>query len=334
MLSSSGYSIDPHGRTQLRRSNRPIIIASRKSQLARVQAESIGAALSKRHPKVEVQFQWIESEGDQKLDVPLVDSGGKGLFAKAVERALIQEQADIAVHSLKDLPVGDTPGLMLAAIPKREDPRDCLITRNGESSLAQLNGGAIFGTASPRRAAQVKSIRPDLRIELIRGNVQTRLRKIQDLIPGGPMYAASLMAVSGLKRAGLSQHTQYILDPDVILPAASQGALALQCRSSDHVTIRRLLPLNHATTAQAVELERQVVAGLQGDCHSPIAALAQPIEEAGKAGFRLRAKVFSPDGSNSVQADERASRSKLRRLGKNVLKKLLDQGARQLLKHK
>ena len=319
----------------MRPSRRPIVIASRRSQLARVQAESIGAALARLHPQVTIDYLWIESEGDQFAEVSLADSGGKGLFAKAIEKALLEERADLAVHSLKDVPTKLTKGLTIAAIPSREDPRDCLVTRSGVGTIEALPRHAVLGTASPRRAAQVLRIRPDLKIELIRGNVQTRLRKVLepvDASTGAKHYDATFMAVAGLKRAGLAQHAKNILDPSVLLPAAGQGALALQCRRDDHITTLRVLPLNDSVTAQAVGLERDVIDGLQGDCHSPIAVLAEPIMIKSILGYRLRARVISGDGRLMAQADEQAAGKALRRLSQRVLDKLNDAGCAGMLR--
>lgn len=314
----------------MRRSHRPLIIASRKSRLARIQAEWVGQALQRLHPKVEISFQWIESEGDQRADIALADAGGKGLFAKAIEQALLNEQADLAVHSLKDLPARGTKGLLVAATPKREDPRDCLIAPNNLTQLNALPKDAIIGTASPRRGAQLKRLRPDLQIKLIRGNIETRLRKV--LEPKGSLeYHATLMAMSGLKRAGLEEYAQRPIDPVDVLPAAGQGALALQCRASDHVTIRRVLPLNDPDTSQAVEMERRVVEGLNGDCHSPIAVFAEPVTVEGKAGFRMRARVLSPNGWQMAQVDQTATGKTLRKLAKDVLEQLREQGCASML---
>lgn len=319
----------------MRRSRRPIVIASRRSQLARVQAETIGLLLLRLHPQLEVTYVWIESEGDQFTDVSLAVAGGKGLFAKAIERALLDGKADLAVHSLKDLPTKATKGLIVAAIPRREDPRDCLVARNGAGSIEELPHGATFGTASPRRAAQVLRLRPDVKIELIRGNVQTRLRKVLepvDATTGGKHYDATLMAVAGLTRAGLGEHARHILDPSIMLPAAGQGALALQCRGDDHITMQRCLPLNDATTSQAVELERAIIHGLHGDCHSPIAALAEPTVIDGLAGYRLRACVISPDGKTLAGADERGGGKAIRRLASRVLQLLREAGCDAILR--
>lgn len=329
------YSSGLPWRIQLRPSRRPIVIASRRSQLARVQAESIGAALARLHPRVVIDYLWIESEGDQFAEVSLADSGGKGLFAKAIEKALLDGKADLAVHSLKDVPTKLTKGLTIAAIPPREDPRDCLVTRSGVATIHELSRGAVLGTASPRRAAQALRLRPDLKIELIRGNVQTRLRKVLepiDATTGGKHYDATFMAVAGLKRAGLAEHAKNILDPAVLLPAAGQGALALQCRGDDHVTTLRVLPLNDSVTAQAVALERDVIDGLQGDCHSPIAALAEPVMIESILGYRLRARVFSSDGQLMAEADEQAAGKALRKLSRRVLEKLNDAGCAGMMR--
>lgn len=318
----------------MRRSRRPIIIASRRSALARVQAEAVGAALKHLHPKVDIEFRWIESEGDQRIDAALADAGGKGLFAKAVEEALLRNEADLAVHSLKDLPTKLTKGLTIAAVPKREDPRDCFISHNGEKTIDDLVGGAIVGTASPRRSAQLLRLRPDLKIQLLRGNVQTRLRKVTEPpVPGeAPAYAATVMAVAGLLRAGLGEHVKHILDTDLMLPAAGQGALALQCRGDDHITIRRVLPLNDPAASEATDMERKIIHGLHGDCRSPIAALAEPIRLAGRPGMRLRARVLSPTGHRCADATHEAAGKNTRHLPKRVLEDLLKADAEDMLK--
>ena len=316
----------------MRRSRRPIVIASRRSALARAQAQAVGAALGRLNPHVTVEYRWVESEGDRRTDVALAEAGGKGLFAKAVEAVLAAGDADLAVHSLKDLPAKATRGLILAAITRREDPRDCLIARHGERRIEELVGGAVIGTAGPRRAAQVLRLRPDLKIKLLRGNVETRVRKVLEPVVGTtPLYSATLMAVAGLRRAGLSQHAKNVLEPEVILPAAGQGALALQCRGDDHLTIRRLLPLNDPPTSQAVAMERAVVAGLHGDCHSPIAAYAEPVTVGGEPGFRLRARVLSPDGRQCAEAAAQATGRGVGRLARDVLKKLKAKGAEEIL---
>ena len=313
----------------MRRSKRPILIASRRSPLARVQAEMVGTRLAQLHKHVEVVYVWIESEGDRFTEASLADVGGKGLFVRAIERALLQEKADIAVHSLKDLPANPlevTQGLTIAAVPRRADPRDCLVTREGYESIQSLPRGANVWSSSPRRAAQLRRLRPDLAVAPIRGNVETRLRKVlQDGV-----HEATLLAVAGLERAGLAEHAVHRISPDVVLPAAGQGAIAIQCRGDDHVTLRRCLPMNDADTSQAVHAERQVVAALRGDCHSPIAVFAEPDGEM----LRLRARVLSTDGTQLVEADETGKLSHAGRVVKKVVKALRDGGAAAVLRGK
>ena len=311
----------------MRQSRRPIIIASRRSLLARVQAEAVGRALQEKHPQTKIEYRWIESEGDQLPDRSLADAGGKGLFARAVERALVNGEADLAVHSLKDLPANEaTPGLMIVAIPRRCDARDCLITRHGKS-INDLPEGATLGTASPRRAAQAKRLRPDLKIELIRGNIETRLKRVLD----EERYDATLLAMAGLQRAGFEEHARYPVDPSVMLPAAGQGALAIQCRGDDHVTISRCLFLNDATTAAAVHAERRVVAALDGDCHSPIAVFVEPVAGEAEAVSRMRARVLSPDGQTCLEFDRQAKVGRLDALVTQAIAILREGGSSRLL---
>lgn len=309
----------------MRRSRKPIVIVSRRSTLARAQAQAVGGALAKLNPGIEVEYRWIESQGDQRADVALAAAGGKGLFAKAIERALLRRQADIAVHSLKDLPVQLTPGLTIAAVPRRGEVRDCLITRPGidAADIAALPQGAHVGTASPRRRAQLLRLRPDLRIELIRGNVETRLRRVVE----DHGFDATLLAAVGLQRAGLGEHAQKLLDTDAMLPAASQGALAVQCRADDHGSLTRCIPLNDPAASTAVHIERQIVASLAGDCHSAIAALAEPIEQ----HIRLRVRVLSADGGECIALDERFAAGKASKAVRAAAQTLDDRGAARLL---
>lgn len=324
----------------MRRSTRPIVIASRRSALARAQAELVGRALAKLHPHLEVAYRWIESEGDRTAG-RLSGHGGKGLFTRAIEAVLLEQQADIAVHSLKDLPAADheqTPRLTLAAIPKRGDRRDCLIARNGWRGLDDLPEGAVLGTSSPRRAAQALRCRADLRITLLRGNVDTRLRHVLEPA-GAPQYDAALLAAAGLKRLGHKGLAVHTLDVDTMLPAACQGALAIQCRADDHVSLTRCLPLNHAPTATAAHAERQLVAALGADCHSAVAVLAEPVapektrakRNADAHWFRLRARVLAPDGSSVLEADKQVKTPELRRLVKRMAEDLLSRGAAELI---
>jgi len=312
----------------LRKSKRPIVIASRRSELARRQAQMIGEVLGRLHTHVRVEYRWIESEGDRLADAPLADSGGKGLFVHAVERSLLAEQADIAVHSLKDVPMREqTEGLVIAAVPRRADHRDCLVAWNGATSIDQLPHGATVGTASPRRGAQLLRLRSDLHLQPLRGNVPMRLRRVLD----DRAYDATLLAAAGLIRCGLSQHAMHRIDPSLVLPAAGQGALAVQCRAKDHVTIRRCLPLNDPTTSAAVHAERSIVAQLGGDCHSPIAALCEPMEADGTVAFRMRACVLSPDGQRCLDAEQHTSDALLSRCAQELAAGLIDRNAQALL---
>ena len=315
----------------MRRSKRPIVIASRRSKLARAQAESVGRMLLLINPGIPVEYQWLESEGDLNLTSALADSGGKGLFAKEIERAVLEGKADLAIHSLKDLTTDPTPGLTLAAIPAREDARDCLIAKPGITSVQDLAQAAVLGTASPRRAAQLKRLRPDLVIKLMRGNIETRLKKIIDPDPSWPVemrYDATLLAVAGLNRAGLGQHASIPLDPDIMLPAACQGALAIQCRVDDHVSLSRCLPLNNAQTATCVHAERGVVAGLGASCHSAVAVYATE----STIGYAIRARVLSSDGTRCIEASGDSTVKHLGKLVKQIVASLKDQGAESILK--
>lgn len=299
----------------------------------------VGQVLSRLHPAVAVEYRWIDAEGDRLADQPLSEHGGKGLFTGTLERALLAGEADLAVHSLKDLPARDTPGLVIAAVLHRADVRDCLISRDGADSLRALPAGAVVGTSSPRRAAQVLRLRPDLRVEPIRGNVDTRIRKVLEAEGGAARYDAALLAVAGLQRLGRAELAERVIPLEEVLPANGQGALAVQCRADDHVTLTRCLPLNDPVASTAVHAERQVVAALGCDCHSPIAVLCEPADlpasgarsKAAQDGYRLRVRVLSRDGQRCLEVDETARARDLRRLVKQVVQDLVRQGAPQLL---
>lgn len=323
----------------MRRSQKPIVIAARPSPLSRIQAELVGKRINQLHPKIEVQYRWVETQGDKAVGQSLADQGGKGLFTKDVEKLLLAGEADLAIHSLKDLPATDTTGLVLAAVPRRADARDCLVTPDGLASIDDLPQGAVVGTASPRRASQLLKLRPDLKIDLLRGNVQTRLDQV--LNPdGAKRYDATLLAFAGLSRLGLTEYTQHTLPVEQMMPSACQGALAVQCRANDNVTLTRCLPLNNPEASTAVHAERQIVAGLGGDCHSPIAVLAEQSKQpptpakrnADAHWFRLRVRVLSGDGSQCLEVDEQVKTKDLRRLVKKTIKDLKAQGAQELMR--
>lgn len=322
----------------MRRSRKPIVIASRTSPLARVQAEMVGGGLARLNPGIEVRYVWVQSEGDKVQTGPLSAVGGKGLFTKAVEQVVLKGDADIAVHSMKDLPADEeTPGLQIAAVPRRADVRDVLIARSGPITVDDLPQGSKLGTSSPRRAAQLKRLRPDLIVEPIRGNVDTRIEKVMGESPG---FDATMLAIAGLNRLGKVELMDKPLPVEQVMPAASQGALGIQCRRDDHVSLTRLLPLNHPATATAIHAEREIVAGLGADCHSSIAVLAEQVDPAKTQAernadshwFRLRVRVLSADGSEQLEADEQCKTPELRRLTKRVVKDLAARGAGELLR--
>jgi hydroxymethylbilane synthase len=238
-----------------------------------MQSQWVADALEKAHPNLKVELILIKTTGDRITDRPLHEAGGKGLFTKELEQALLAGEVDLAVHSYKDVPVTmplvEQANLIIAAVPPREDPRDVLISPTAKT-IAQLPQNAKVGTGSLRRRCQLLAARPDLTIELIRGNIDTRLRKLHE-----GQYDAILLAYAGLRRSALFDGTDMTaLEPEEILPAAGQGALALQCRRDDAATRQLLAPLHSPNDALCVELERAVVQALEGDCHSPIATLA------------------------------------------------------------
>lgn len=321
----------------MRKSRRPIVIASRRSPLARSQATAVGNAMARLHPKIAVEYRWIESEADQNFNVALSEAGGKGLFARAIEQALLKGEADLAVHSLKDLPArpgAESAGLSIAAVPPRGDVRDCLIAKDpAVTEMAQLPQGAVVGTASPRRAAQLLRLRPDVQIQLIRGNVESRLAKVHQTAEASAVstmhYDATFLAMAGLSRLGMIKKAAgHALALDQMLPSAGQGALALQCRSDDHVTISRCLPLNDAAAAAAVHAERAIVASLGGDCHSPIAVLVHNIE----AELEVWVRVLSQDGKECIEVRHRALPKTLGKVIKQIIAELDHKGARALLR--
>jgi hydroxymethylbilane synthase len=283
----------------------------------------VAGALKQLHAQVPVQLLPLVSQGDQQTDQPLWQAGGKGQFTGTVEQALLDGRADLAVHSLKDLPVAESPGLVLAAIPPRGDVRDALISTKADR-LDDLPPEARVGTSSARRAAQLRRRRPDLRIEPIRGLVQTRLMRVTE----AGDYDATLLAVAGLQRAGLGRWADKPIPVDQMLPAAGQAALAVQCRADDHVTIRRCLPLNDAMAHAAVAAERAVVSALGADCHWPLAALAEVTDD---QHLRLRVQVFSHDGTQCLSVDEQAPIAEARHLCHRVAARLIEQGARQIM---
>jgi hydroxymethylbilane synthase len=269
--------------------HRPLLIGTRGSPLALWQANHVRTLLIAAHRLGEdaVALEPITTSGDRITDKPLRDFGGKGLFTKEIDEALLNGAVDLAVHSMKDLPTELPPGIVIAAVLPRGDVRDAFISARGES-LAALPPGAVVGSSSLRRQAQVKRLRPDLRLIDLRGNVETRLAKIER-----GMADATLLALAGLKRLGLADHVTSILSTEEMLPAVAQGAIGIACRSSDATTRELLQVLNDPATATAVACERAFLAQLDGSCRTPIAGLA----EIANGALRFRGLVLNPEGT-------------------------------------
>jgi hydroxymethylbilane synthase len=303
-------------------------LGTRGSVLARVQSQHVADLLEKHHPGLAVELEIFKTSGDQIADRPLHEAGGKGLFTRELEQALLDRQIDFAVHSFKDLPVTmplvDQTDLIIAATTQREDARDVLvlphpITPSPSDPIDSLSQNALVGTGSLRRRCQLLSVRPDLRVQNIRGNIDTRLRKVTS-----GEYAGVILAMAGLKRAGLfDSSTMHALPEETLLPAAGQGALAIQCRRSDDATHQLLSAVNHAATAVCVKVEREIVRRLDGDCFSPIAAYATTDGTA----LRLRCAIGRRGGEPPLlHCDHSAPESEADRLLESALKSLSDQG--------
>lgn len=273
-------------------SQQQLRIGTRASRLALWQAEWVKSSLEKLHPGLQVELIKIQTEGDRILDVPLAKIGGKGLFVKEIEEALLDGRIDLAVHSMKDVPTLLPPGLELRCITERADPRDCLVLAASQKNLADLPIGARIGTSSLRRRAQLLHKRPDLQISDMRGNVDTRLRKMQDEGLDGIVLAAA-----GLKRLGYAEHIGLYLEPADCLPAIAQGALGLECRIEDEATHALLAPLHHPATATAVTAERAFLAHLEGGCQVPVAGYARLLDDR----LEMTGLVASIDGSEILK---------------------------------
>jgi hydroxymethylbilane synthase len=298
-----------------------IRIATRESQLALRQTHMVAAALRERHPGMAVEILGMTTLGDRVLDRPLAEVGGKGLFVKELEVALREDRADIAVHSMKDVPVELQAGHIIAAIPERADPRDAFVS-NRYSDFAALPAGACIGTSSLRRESQLRAARADLRVEPLRGNVQTRLRKLDE-----DQYDAILLAAAGLKRLELETRIRSFLAPEQSLPAAGQGALGVECRGDRDDIVALLAPLNHTPTALSVRAERAVSRTLAGSCNVPLAAYAEISGE----NMRLRGYVGSPDGSRVVRGTREGAASDAEAIGVALAEELKASGAAAIL---
>ena len=296
----------------------PLRIGTRGSPLARYQAGAVRDALVAAHAHLAepgaLEITIIRTTGDAVRDRTLADIGGKGLFTKEIEQALLDGAVDMAVHSMKDVPTWLPDGLAIPCLLAREDPRDALVAR-GVASISALAQGAVVGTASVRRQAQLLSKRPDLEVVLFRGNVGTRLRKLR-----AGEVDATLLALAGLRRLALVDEAGAVpLDPAEMLPAVGQGAIGVECRAGDDRVRELLAPLDHAPTATAIAAERALLAALDGSCRTPIAGLG---ELDGAGGLRLRALVARPDGSAVHTTERRGPASEAVALGADAGREL------------
>jgi hydroxymethylbilane synthase len=294
---------------------RTLTIGSRGSRLALWQARHVAARLDALG--VTTRLEIIKTTGDHLQTASLVRAGGKGLFTKEIEEALLEGAIDLAVHSLKDLPTEAPRGLAIAAVPEREDPRDAIVG----TRLHALPQGARVGTSSLRRAAQLRVLRPDLQIESVRGNVDTRIRKLQER-----QYDALVLAAAGLRRLGLEQEIAEIFSPEQICPAPGQGALAIETREQD-AAFEICAELNHEPSRQAVACERAVLAGLGGGCQLPMGAFAELRGDQ----LHVSAVVLSPDGSRRVRAKMSGASNAPEQLGHALAQELIAQGAHEIL---
>jgi hydroxymethylbilane synthase len=292
-----------------------IVIASRGSQLALWQARHVAARLAELGAEARIEI--IKTTGDRITDVPLAQVGGKGLFTKEIEEALLAGTADLAVHSLKDMPTELPPGLTLAAIPEREDPRDALIGR----TLSELREGSVVGTSSLRREAQLRALGIGLVTKMLRGNVDTRLRKLDE-----GQYDAIVLAAAGLRRLGWANRIAETLPVETMCPAVGQGALAIETRDDGGPVQELVRKLDHAESRLAVTAERELLATLGGGCQVPVGAHAR----VDGSTIHLRAIVASPEGSRVVRGE--LSGSDAMQVGRELGTRLLNEGAREILR--
>jgi hydroxymethylbilane synthase len=295
-------------------------IGTRASQLALWQANWVKSELEQKYPGMEVTLAKIKTMGDKILDVPLSQVGGKGLFVKEIEEAMLRGEIDIAVHSMKDVPTEFPEGLGLHCITEREDPRDAVISRNVR--FADLPQGAKIGTSALRRQAQLLKVRPDLQMVIIRGNVETRIRKLEE-----ERLDAVILAAAGLKRLGFTEKVAEYLDTDLSIPAIGQGALGIECRLADPVITEIIAFFNHPETAYAVRAERSLLKRCEGGCQVPIAAHGT----VNGGTLRLVGFISAVDGQHSVRGEISGPVAECEQLGVTLADKLLADGGREIL---
>jgi hydroxymethylbilane synthase len=302
-----------------------IRIGTRNSQLALWQANTVRDGLLQHYPGIDVELVGIISEGDRTLDIPLHQAGGKGLFLKELESALVAGEIDLAVHSMKDVTVKLPDGLHIPVLCPREDARDAFVS-NQYDSLDDLPKSAVVGTCSLRRQCQVRARYPHLELKNLRGNVNTRLGKLD-----AGQFDAVILAAAGLKRLGMSSRIRQFISPDVCLPAVGQGIVGVECRVDDDEINGFIRVLNDDDSSIQVGAERQVNTILDGGCHAPLAVYAEPVVENGQKKMRLRALVGRIDGSVILRSDKYGAYSATTSLGFEVATDLLDQGAAEII---
>lgn len=300
-------------------------IATRKSPMALWQAKFIKTKLQTAYPHLEIQFVEIITQGDKDLETPLVNIGGKSLFVKELQQALLKGAADIAVHCIKDMSVIDCPGLTLTTIIERENPQDAFVS-NHYNSLSELPINAVIGSSSPRRQSQLLSLRKDLCIKPLRGNVGTRLAKLDN-----GDYDAVVLAAAGLQRLGAENRIKMNFDTTQFIPGIGQGALGIECRENDDAIISMVAFLNHPPSQVCVHAERAVNRRLGGDCYTPIAAYANIIENRSSPMLHLIAMVGSLDGQTILRAQVTGNITQAEMLGTQCAEELLAQGAKRLI---
>jgi hydroxymethylbilane synthase len=297
-------------------------IATRKSALAMAQARQVADMLRGKHSGLEVEIVPVMTTGDQNADGPLWKLEGMGFFTSQIEKMLLEGNADIAVHSFKDLPTIETPGLTIAAVSVRENPADCVVSRLKISSLLQILPSAFVGTSSLRRQAQFLQLRGDLTTKPIRGNVDTRLRKLDE-----GQYDMLIMAAAGLIRLGLRQRIAFLLEPTEFVPAPAQGALAVQTRADDKATMELVNTINDAQSRQLVDAERLVLKRLHPGCHSPVGVFAKRTGEA----IQIFAFVSKPDGTESLRKNIEGPLQQAQELAEKLAQELIAAGAKEIL---
>ena len=301
--------------------NNPIKIGTRGSKLALWQANWVKSALEKKFPSTPVELVTIKTQGDKILDVPLAKVGGKGLFVKEIEQALITRRIDIAVHSMKDMPAEIPEGLCIGAIPERENPVDVFISRNG-ARFNELAAGSIIGTSSLRRGAQLRHARPDMVVRSIRGNLDTRLKKLES-----ENFDALVLAAAGVKRLNLEHKITEYLDSALMLPAIGQGALCIETREDDPIVAPLVAALDHAATRAAVAGERAFLNRLEGGCQVPIAGHGQIREDL----FTLTGLVAEINGSRVIKGEKTGPPDSSETIGNDLAEELLAGGADKIL---